>query len=460
MTLGLDLSSGAARAVIVNEHAQVMARGEHEGTGDPAAGAVSAVRRAVAAAGVPVERAAVVLPRPGDTLPAGVDAAVRDLLPCTPAPATVPAGVAVALAEQWGGAARGAGTVVALGRRPRDGRDPDRRHALTGAHGLAGSVGWLALNPVEREDYRRLGGLEAEVSAQGIVRRTVWRIKSVTTRSWPPGAGRPRPHLGRRRGQAARGGDGLCVSVMLDTARYVGMAVSNLAVMLDPDLVVLGASSRRRATCSSSPFAWSAAAACRRLVPSACASSRRRSARMPLRSAAPATRPRRHDRALGADLVPPAGVLRGGTLIVDGERIAAVEPKPHRPRRRYRRHPVAGSIIVPGFIDVHVHGVDGTDVLDDPDAVARVAARLPRYGVTGFCPTSGPARPRRWTCSSARCSRRRLRRRPARPACFPHTSRATSSTRTGKARSPASACACRPARRRWPVRSRATTSCR
>ena len=45
-------------------------------------------------------------------------------------------------------------------------------------------------------------------------------------------------------------------------------------------------------------------------------------------------------------------------------------------------------MIVPGFIDVHVHGVEGVDVLDDEQAVARVAAILPKYGVTAFCPTS------------------------------------------------------------------------
>ena len=49
---------------------------------------------------------------------------------------------------------------------------------------------------------------------------------------------------------------------------------------------------------------------------------------------------------------------------------------------------VAGFTLVPGFIDVHVHGVEGTDVLDDADAVATVAARLPKFGVTAFCPTS------------------------------------------------------------------------
>jgi N-acetylglucosamine-6-phosphate deacetylase len=49
---------------------------------------------------------------------------------------------------------------------------------------------------------------------------------------------------------------------------------------------------------------------------------------------------------------------------------------------------LSGHTIVPGFVDVHVHGIEGIDVLDGPDAVANVAARLPKYGVTSFCPTS------------------------------------------------------------------------
>jgi N-acetylglucosamine-6-phosphate deacetylase len=44
--------------------------------------------------------------------------------------------------------------------------------------------------------------------------------------------------------------------------------------------------------------------------------------------------------------------------------------------------------IVPGFIDVHVHGVEGVDTLDTGNPVAAMAARLPRYGVTAFCPTT------------------------------------------------------------------------
>jgi N-acetylglucosamine-6-phosphate deacetylase len=49
---------------------------------------------------------------------------------------------------------------------------------------------------------------------------------------------------------------------------------------------------------------------------------------------------------------------------------------------------VAGTCIVPGFIDVHVHGVAGLDTLDGPGAVSAIAAQLPRYGVTAFCPTT------------------------------------------------------------------------
>jgi glucokinase len=40
--------------------------------------------------------------------------------------------------------------------------------------------------------------------------------------------------------QWARTGDGLCVSVIRDTAKYLGMAVSNLAAILDPEAIVLG----------------------------------------------------------------------------------------------------------------------------------------------------------------------------------------------------------------------------
>jgi len=50
--------------------------------------------------------------------------------------------------------------------------------------------------------------------------------------------------------------------------------------------------------------------------------------------------------------------------------------------------PLDGHVIVPGFVDMHVHGIDGIDTLAGTGAVRAMAARLPRTGVTAFCPTS------------------------------------------------------------------------
>ena len=88
----------------------------------------------------------------------------------------------------------------------------------------------------------------------------------------------------------------------------------------------------------------------------------------------------------GADLVLADRVLSGAALIIRDGRIEDVVPGP-APRGRDTLD-LRDHFILPGFIDVHVHGVGGVDVLEAPDAVARVAALLPKYGVTAFCPTS------------------------------------------------------------------------
>jgi glucokinase len=243
MTLGLDLSNGAVRAVVVNEQANVLGRGEAPLGGGPLSSAASsAVRRAMAGAGGEVARAAVALPHPGDRLPPEMEAVLRELLPGIAAATVVNAGLASAVAEQWCGAARGLSTVIALstGDHVTSGVILDGT-PWTGAHGLAGSVGWLSINPVEREDYRRLGGLEAEVSSSGIVRRIVWRIKSgddsVVAQQHGGDLSRvTADHVF----QAARSGDGVSISVIKDTAKYIGMALSNLTVVLDPEVIVLG----------------------------------------------------------------------------------------------------------------------------------------------------------------------------------------------------------------------------
>ncbi len=90
----------------------------------------------------------------------------------------------------------------------------------------------------------------------------------------------------------------------------------------------------------------------------------------------------------GGRIVLPDRILSNGSLIIDDGRIAAIEDRAITADAQGEVVSLAGFTLVPGFIDVHVHGVEGTDVLDDVNAVATVAARLPRFGVTAFCPTS------------------------------------------------------------------------
>src|SRR5438874_7467331 len=89
----------------------------------------------------------------------------------------------------------------------------------------------------------------------------------------------------------------------------------------------------------------------------------------------------------GAALLLPDRILSPGTLVLDGARIAEIRPDAPTGHAgsAFAFH---GHYIVPGFIDVHVHGVDGIDSQDPGDAITSIAERLPRYGVTAFCPTT------------------------------------------------------------------------
>ena len=89
----------------------------------------------------------------------------------------------------------------------------------------------------------------------------------------------------------------------------------------------------------------------------------------------------------GADIVLPDQIITNGSLAIRDGVIQAVLPT-GAARAEWTVIDLSGHTIVPGFVDVHVHGLEGIDVLDGPDAVAGVAARLPRHGVTAFCPTS------------------------------------------------------------------------
>jgi N-acetylglucosamine-6-phosphate deacetylase len=90
----------------------------------------------------------------------------------------------------------------------------------------------------------------------------------------------------------------------------------------------------------------------------------------------------------GAALVMPDRITGPASIVIDGHRIAEIIFEPSAPPEAATRLDVPGHLIVPGFVDVHVHGVEGYDTLSQDDAITQMASRLPQYGVTAFCPTS------------------------------------------------------------------------
>ena len=153
---------------------------------------------------------------------------------CTP-------GAAAAAAEAWVGGARDARHAICLwiGERVLAGVLLNGQPWL-GAHGLAGAAGWLALNPVERQDYRKYGSFAAEVSDRGIARRLVWRIQAGDHSAVLERVGDLDAITAAHVFEGARFGDGVAISVVRDTARYVGMATANLIAAFDPEVIVLG----------------------------------------------------------------------------------------------------------------------------------------------------------------------------------------------------------------------------
>jgi N-acetylglucosamine-6-phosphate deacetylase len=89
-----------------------------------------------------------------------------------------------------------------------------------------------------------------------------------------------------------------------------------------------------------------------------------------------------------ADVVLPDRLLSPGTVVLDGDRIVDVLKEAPGRSPGDLHIDLRNHTLVPGFVDVHVHGVEGTDTLDGESSIETIASRLPRFGVTAFCPTS------------------------------------------------------------------------
>lgn len=109
---------------------------------------------------------------------------------------------------------------------------------------------------------------------------------------------------------------------------------------------------------------------------------------------------------LAGSILTPLEIIRDSVVFIEDRKVAEVGP-------RNRIQIPAGTrtidarqcTLVPGFVDVHVHGAGGHDVMDaDSDALPAIAATLARHGTTSFVPTTVTASPEQTTAAIERIS--------------------------------------------------------
>ena len=89
----------------------------------------------------------------------------------------------------------------------------------------------------------------------------------------------------------------------------------------------------------------------------------------------------------GARIITPDETVDGGAVVIDGGRIAEIGPRRARPLGAGVVD-LPGLILVPGFIDLHVHGGGGLSLASpDPEQTRSYARWAVRRGVTSFLAT-------------------------------------------------------------------------
>lgn len=146
------------------------------------------------------------------------------------------------LGEQWRGAASGARHAVflAVGTGIGAGIFIDGR-VCRGSDGIAGAVGWFALQPEFKPEYASMGCFEAEASGNSLARKAarLWEggepslIKELS-------GGRAEKATAEIVVKAARRGDPPARRLIGDAVAYISMGVANLVSMLNPEVVILG----------------------------------------------------------------------------------------------------------------------------------------------------------------------------------------------------------------------------
>src|SRR4029077_10840957 len=93
-------------------------------------------------------------------------------------------------------------------------------------------------------------------------------------------------------------------------------------------------------------------------------------------------------------ITPTTEILNAGILIHDGVIGAVVSRQDMSLPSGATEIAASGQTAIPGFIDVHIHGAGGHDVMEgNEQAMSTVARTLARHGTTSFLATTVTASP-------------------------------------------------------------------
>ena len=91
----------------------------------------------------------------------------------------------------------------------------------------------------------------------------------------------------------------------------------------------------------------------------------------------------------GGTILTPDKVLKGHSVIIEGDKILRIAPNASLGGDNKEIINVKGSFVVPGFIDIHVHGALGFDTMDATHAaILGMGDFFAGFGVTSFLPTT------------------------------------------------------------------------
>ena len=143
------------------------------------------------------------------------------------------------LGEAWQGAARDCRNAIllAVGTGIGAGILVDGR-VLHGAHGIAGAIGWLALDRHFHAEYTACGCFESHASGEGIA--AVARDLVIKQHDYKGPLRMTQPVTAHDVFSAYEHGDVIAKKVLSDAIEFWGMASANLISLFNPEMIVFG----------------------------------------------------------------------------------------------------------------------------------------------------------------------------------------------------------------------------